>query len=222
MYLLPRPLFKTLASAIFGGSLLVLSACSSVPLEGSAVKYTSNYERVTDTIHDFKVNSVTNAPNQITLMFRLDLAPDKTFKLVSEADQLGTWFTNIQNPSTDNSLSINGADNLGKGSVRTCSFEDDFLYEDIVYYDADKHAYAYAINMDKSNVAFPISDHVGTFTVESDKQGGSLVTWRQYFNKNFHIMSPVLNLMMSKMIMSPAVENLFDQYGGEFVEPNQG
>jgi len=29
----------------------------------------------------------------------------------------------------------------------------------------------------------------------------------------------VLNFMMKKMIMRPAVENLFEQYGGEWIEP---
>ena len=211
--------FKTLLKTILPASLLLLSACSMNPMEGSAAQYTSHYDRSTHVVNDFNVRSVTQAPEQIVLMFRVDVAPTEAFELVADINKLTIWFTDIKNPQVDNRLSVNGPDAFGVNSVRTCSLDGDILYEDIVHYDAKNLSYAYAIDMDKSTVSFPISNQMAMFTVESDGNGGSVISWRHYFNKNFHVMAPVLNFMMKKMIMRPAVENLFEQYGGEWIEP---
>lgn len=199
--------------------MVFLTACSTNPREGSVGQYTSDYDRSSSLVNEFDIRSVTDAPEQIVVMFRLDAAPDKAFELVSELDQISTWFTDIKNPSVDNSKSLNGPDTLGTHSVRSCRLGDKLLVEDIVYYDKEKRAYAYAVNQALSTVSFPITSPVSLFTVETDGQGGSLVTWRHHFNKNFHVVAPVLNLVMKKTILEPAVENLLLQYGGEWVEP---
>ncbi|BFM18527.1 hypothetical protein R50073_47100 [Maricurvus nonylphenolicus] len=201
---------------------VLLTACSINPQEGSAKQYTSGYDRSTGFVNEFDIASVTVAPEQIVVMFRVNASPGRAFELVSELDQISTWFTDIKNPSVDNTKSLNGPDALGTHSVRSCSLEGDLLVEEIVYYDKEKRAYAYAINQELSTVSFPITSPVSLFTVEPDGQGGSLVTWRHHFNKKFHIAAPVLNLVMKKTILEPAVENLFLQYGGEWVEPING
>jgi len=200
---------------------LFLSACSMNPLEGSESKFTSHYDRSRAQVNGFDVRSVTQAPEQITLMFRIDAVPQEAFKLVADIDKMATWFTDIKNPKMDNTLSDRGQGLMGTNSVRTCSLNDEMLYEDIVYFDEKNLSYAYAINMEKSTVSFPISNQLGLFTVETDGDSGSLVTWRIYYDKNFHIVAPVLTIMMKNMILAPAVENLFELVGGEWVEPNQ-
>jgi len=200
---------------------LLLSACSMNPLEGSESKFTSHYDRSQAQVNGFDVRSVTQAPEQITLMFRIDVAPQEAFNLVADIDKMATWFTDIKNPKMDNTLSTRGTNLMGTHSVRTCSLDDEMLYEDIVHFDEKNMSYAYAIDMDKSTVSFPISNQLGLFTVETDGGSGSLVTWRIYYDKNFHIVAPVLTIMMKNMILEPAVENLFKLVGGEWVEPNQ-
>ena len=209
------------AKLLLPASLLLLSACATHPLEGSASQYTSHYDRATHQVNDFDVRSVTLAPEQIVLMFRIDETPEEAFQLVADIEKLSTWFTDIQNPVVDNTHSDRGPDLLGTNSARSCSLDGETLVEDIVYYDHNNLAYAYAINMEESTLSFPIRNHMSMFTVESDGQGGALVSWRHYFDKNIHIAAPILNLMMEQMIMKPAVENLFALHGGEWVEPNQ-
>lgn len=202
-------------------SVLTLSACSMNPIEGSASQYTSQVDRSSHKLGEFDVRSVSQAPEQIVLMFRIDVEPTAAFHLVSEVDQLATWFTGIENPGMDNSRSDRGPDAMGVNSVRSCSLEGDYLYEDIVHYDTDNLSYAYSIDMEKSTVSFPISNQVSMFTVESDGSGGSLITWRHYYDKNFHIAYPVITYAMKSMILKPAVETLFDQHGGEWVTPHE-
>lgn len=197
---------------------VLLSACSMMPVEGTGPQYTSTYDRSTHQVNEFNVRSVTQAPEQITLMFRINVQPEEAFELVSDGEKLSTWFTDIKNPKTDNTQSSNGPNAMGQGSVRSCSLDDDYLYEDIVYYDNEKLAYAYVIDMERSTLSFPISNQLSMFMVEDDGQGGSLITWRHYFDKNFHIAAPVLNFMMKTMVLKPAVENLFEQRGGEWVK----
>ncbi|NRF13559.1 SRPBCC family protein [Vibrio coralliilyticus] len=204
--------------ALVAGAVL-LGACSTIAPEGSAPQYTSQYDHTSTTVNEFDIRSVTSAPEQIVLMFRVNSSPDRTFELVSEIDQLATWFTGIKNPEMDNSKSLNGPLAMGTHSVRSCSLDDEILYEDIVYYDKNKRSYAYTIDMERSTVSFPITEPLSLFTVEPDGLGGSLVTWRHYFHKNVSLVAPVLNLIMEGMILEPAVENLFERVGGEWVEP---
>jgi len=214
-------IFNNALKVLLPMGVLLLSACSMNPLEGSESKFTSHYDRSRAQVNGFDVRSETQAPEQITLMFRIDAVPQEAFKLVADIDKMATWFTDIKNPKMDNTLSDRGQGLMGTNSVRTCSLNDEMLYEDIVYFDEKNLSYAYAINMEKSTVSFPISNQLGLFTVETDGDSGSLVTWRIYYDKNFHIVAPVLTIMMKNMILAPAVENLFELVGGEWVEPNQ-
>lgn len=200
-------------------TVVLLTACSMQPVEEGRSRFVSKYDYSSRFVNDFDIGSVTDAPRQIHMMFRIKTSPDKAFELVSELDQIATWFTDIKNPSVDNSMSLNGPNALGTHSVRRCSLEDELLVEDIVYYDKNERVYAYAINQQLSTVSFPISDPVSLFTVEPDGHGGSLISWRHHFKKDFHIAAPILNFMMKLTILEPAVENLFEQYGGEWVEP---
>lgn len=201
--------------------MLLLSACAMNPMEGSGQQYTSQYDRASHVVNGFDVRTVTQAPEQIVLMFRVNVQPKEAFQLVADIEKLSTWFTDIKNPAIDNTYSDRGPDKMGVNSVRSCSLDGETLVEDIVHYDEHKMSYAYAIDMDKSTLSFPMENQVSMFTVESDQTGGSLITWRHYYDKKLHVMAPVLNLMFEEMILEPAVENLFDQYGGEWVEPKQ-
>ena len=219
---MPKPqTILSSAKLLLPAGLLLLTACANTPLEGSASQYTSHYDRASHQVNAFDVRTVTSAPEQIVLMFRIDETPEEAFELVADIEKLSTWFTDIKNPVVDNTHSERGPGLLGTNSARSCSLDGETLFEDIVYYDHKNLAYAYSINMEKSTLSFPISNHMSMFTVESDGRGGALISWRHYFDKNFHITAPVLNLMMEQLIMKPAVENLFALHGGEWIEPNQ-
>lgn len=55
--------------------ILMMSGCSMNPIEGSKRQYTTHYDRTTHVINGFDIRSKTEAPEQITLMFRIDVDP---------------------------------------------------------------------------------------------------------------------------------------------------
>lgn len=193
-----------------------LGACSSLPKEGSERKYQSNISHHSERISNLNVRDFTNAPLRIVVMARLNVTTDKAFELVSK--DLPVWFEKIPSVQWDHTNSENKK-TFGAGSTRTCALDGDKLFENIRYWDEGK-MYAYAADMSKSTVSMPIIDHLGVFIIESDGSGGSLVTWRQYYNKKFSLMGPMLTWYMRTQMMEEGFNVLVKKFGGELVSPN--
>lgn len=198
------------ASAV---ALLGLTAAAA-PLEGSAPRYTSHYRHADRKVELLNVDQYTGAPLQIVLMARLNLAPEQTFDLVSR--QLPKWVSQIPHVDWDHSHSAT-AGQCAPGSVRVCAFGQDQVVENIRYWQEGR-LYAYSADPERSTAPFPIKNHLGVFIVESDGKGGSLLTWRQYFNRKFSLMAPMAGWGMRR-VMKPALEKLVEQHGGELVTP---
>lgn len=208
MHSLSSSLFLFAVTAV--GVLLPSTAgASSGP---AATPPVSRYRRDDRQIGSLDVDRFTAAPLQIVLMARLDLAPEKTFELVSR--ELPQWVAQIPHVAWDNSQSAT-AGQCGAGSVRQCAFGKDHVVELIRFWQEGR-LYAYSADPEKSTAPFPIKDHLGVFVVESDGHGGSLLTWRQYFNGKFSLLAPLARFGMRR-IMKPALQKLIAQHGGELL-----
>lgn len=185
------------------------------PQEGSAPKYTSHYHHDTRQIEQLNIDQFTGAPLQIVMMVRLDLPPEKAFDAVSR--QLPQWVSQIPHVAWDHSNSALSGQ-CGTGSIRKCAFGKDSIVENIRHWQEGR-VYAYSIDPAQSTASFPIKNHLGVFIVESDGNGGSLVTWRQYFNRRLSLMAPMAGFGMRR-IMKPGLLKLAADQHGELVEPN--
>lgn len=130
-----------------------------------------NTERVIDTIN---VDDYTRAPLQMTKMVRLEAAPGAVFSKLADYTKMPDWFPGMTEVGTDNAAAET---ENGEGAVRVCSFDPgQIMTEDIVRFDPPD-TLAYAI---RDGNFMGVSGHLALVTIESE-DGGSLVTWRQFF-----------------------------------------
>lgn len=186
---------------------------SAAPQQGSEPRYTSHYRHADRQIGHFDVDQSTSAPLQIVLMARLNVPTDQAFDLVSR--QLTSWVAQIPHVEWDHKNSTTAGE-CGKGSVRVCAFGKGKIVENIAYW-KEGAIYAYKADGERSTASFPIKNHLGVFIVESDGQGGSLITWRQYFNRKFSLMAPMVSWGMRTKVMEPGLRKLIAQHGGELI-----
>lgn len=209
---------KTLSMTVISlGILVSTTGCSSLPktTEGATLATRSQYMHNQAKIDQFNIDTYTDSPLQVVVMANLKVPPEKAFDLV--ARDLPSWFEGIPSVEWNHDGSKN-KNTFGEGSTRKCQFNGDLLVENINFWD-EGHIYSYSAKMDQSTVSMPIYDHLGLFIVESDKKGGSIVTWRQYFKKKFHMMSPIMNWYMRTKMMEPNLQNIVNKYGGTLIEP---
>lgn len=201
-------------TSIVAAWLVLAPSCAALPREGSAPQYTSKYRHDGRVIDGFEIDQVTAAPLQIVVMGRFNVAPAEMFDLTSR--RLPEWFTAIPSVAWDNSRSAQpGAPS--QGSLRSCELDGDKLVERMELW-REGSIYAYAADMARSTVPFPVEHHLGLFVVESDGASGSLVTWRQYYDRKVTPTALFVNMMMRGMMVD-GFKVLASKYGGELVEP---
>lgn len=155
------------------------------------------------------------SPLQIELRFRLDIPQAEAFELVST--RLAEWFHQIHAVAWNHTRSKRGATTLGACSERTCDFGGKSLVEEITELEPGSY-YAYRIDFTRSQMKMPITDHLGTFTVEAAPSGrGSLVTWRQHFRAKWFVPAAVLRWQMRDKLMRPAIDHALAKYGGAWI-----
>ncbi|MBV7330634.1 hypothetical protein KFU94_20835 [Chloroflexi bacterium TSY] len=74
--------------------------------------------------------------------------------------------------------------------------------------------FAYAAEPDKSTMKMPIKNHLGLITFESDGEGGTIVTMRQFYDKKFHPMALVVTWGM-KYGVNDLLKTMATKHGGE-------
>lgn len=156
-----------------------------------------------------QVDTITSSPLQIELMAQLDVPPERAFELVSE--EIPSWFKAIPSLTWDTSASAT-ENMIDVGAVRTCEFGGATLFEEIQHWDDSLGAdgslsYAYRIDQERSTAKAPINSHMGVMMVASDGEGGSVLTWRQYYKRNVSIMAPMVNFGLRSQ-MSGALDEL--------------
>lgn len=160
-----------------------------------------------------KIQSAPAAPLQIELRFRLQVPPAEAFDLV--ANRLPEWFGAIHSVKWDHSRSAAGPGQTGACSERVCDFGGKALREEIVAFEPGR-SYSYRADMARSEMKMPLSDHLGSFVIEQ-AEGGSAVTWRQYFRARWYMPTFMLRWQMRDRMMRPAINGLLSKYGGEWL-----
>ncbi|NRA66144.1 MAG: hypothetical protein HRU19_16775 [Pseudobacteriovorax sp.] len=203
-------MFKLLPISSLMVASLILTSCASMPKLGSKPEFTSNIIDQQRTYKSFKVDNYTDAPLRIVKKVHFPFSASEAHKILNL--KIPTWFESIPKVEYFRNNRKLSASQIKSGSERVCAFGDDRLVEEIIQWKPGKFV-AYRIDGKKSNLSLPIKDHLAMMNIEDDGKGGSLLTWRTYYNKKFHIMAPIVTMGLSSQ-MDDALTNLTEKYGG--------
>lgn len=210
-----RPLLSLCLTAISFGGLrgeALHPVIHQSSLQTAASKDPSRSDNMTAT-NPIKLQPIPVAPLQIELRFMLRVPAHEAFDLVT--NRLPEWFGAIHSTKWDHTRSTAGPDHPGACSERVCDFGGKALREEIVSY-TEGRSYTYRADMERSEMKMPLTDHLGSFEIEQVK-GGSVVTWRQYFQARWYMPTFMLRWQMRDRMMRPAVDGLITKFGGEWL-----
>ncbi len=187
-------------------TLALLQACSSYEHPDD---FNTQFKPGDRNFDGISVNEVTRAPLQVIVRAQFEASPKQVFSRMGDHKNLGEWIPFLDHEiQVDNRHSITPGQN-DVGTVRICLFGDKNLTEDIKHWVPGK-GYSYSARNTPNS---PMKNHLGVITIEEDGKGGSLITWRQYFEpsgfKGKHIMPAMMTYMLDK-----ALDNLSEEFGG--------
>lgn len=204
---------KTCLFILMIGSLSL--ACSHLPKEASKTKYTSKLDVNSTKVMGFDVRKHTAAELRVVKLMHVPLSNEKTFELI--LDTMPKWSKDLESVTYFNDDKNIGYKGNPSATHRVCVFQGDRVTEIIPAY-KEGSLFAYSIEPSRSSLNFPIENHLAVITVESDQKGGSLVTWRQYFDKKLHIMAPFVGIAIDGLL-EDSMEGFTKLYGGTLLEP---
>ncbi len=204
-----KGVFNLTKVALLTTSFLLFQGCVGLAnVEGFDSRYDVN-ARVFDGIN---VDDATKAPLQTVARAHFEAAPDAVFAKMSDHKNMGEWIPMLDHEIiVDHSHSITPGQN-NVGTTRICLFGGDKLTEDIKHFVPGK-GYSYSV---RDSEEAPAENHLGVITIEEDGKGGSLVTWRQYFDPKGFKGEYVMPTMMS-FVLEGALDNLAEEFGGEVI-----
>ncbi|MFT7560319.1 MAG: hypothetical protein ACI93R_002237 [Flavobacteriales bacterium] len=176
----------------------------------AAIKSSNNSRLDRRHFDDLSVDSFTTAPLRAKAKAHFKRSPAVVFERLADLEAINEWVPMIKDrPKVDHSQSLNPNTN-GVGSQRVCNFGGDHLTETLRYWN-EGTCYAYSVTPDKNS---PAIEHLSVVMVESDGNGGSLVSWRQFFNpKPWSLKAKIMPFMMG-FVMNKALKNLTKEFGG--------
>lgn len=191
-------------------------SCSSVPMnnEGDRNEYVSQFDNERNVLYGIDVEKMAKgAPLRVVSMVHTDLSPNAAWRAgLKDIQKWSKGFvTKVEfTKSSVKGKKINWTD-VSSGDFRHCLNEKngDLLVEKIRYINHKKRFYVYSVDFKNSNVMFPARNHTGAVTIESDGKGGSLLTFRGYFDRNWNPMSLIFPMMF---------QSQFDEYMAEFAK----
>lgn len=157
------------------------------------------------------IEDLTQAKQYAMSIAHLNAPPDTVFEKVADHQNLRDWVPMINHlVEVDHSHSISPG-NSDVGTIRTCEFGGDTLVEEIRYW-KEGVGYAYSVREGKG---VAVKNHLGVIWLESDGQGGTYLTWRQFFEKKpWSFKAQIMPFMMTH-VMNKAMKNLTKEWGGE-------
>jgi len=204
---------KYLARITGIAAILGLTACTTAIQVDADSSYQPQYNAETRELGKLKVDNLTPAPLQYYRVARLNAAPEKVFALVANHANVGDWIPGIDSVSDVNHSKSMTPGKPNKGTTRTIvDATGQALTEDITYWEKDV-GYSYSI---QETPAAPLTKHLGVIQIESDGNGGSLLTYRQYFEAKDSIKGKLTPFIM-KILLNKALGNLTDEFGGELL-----
>lgn len=157
----------------------------------------------------FDISQITKAPLRLAKSIWLKASQEKIFAIVSNHTELPSLFPWVQSVTVESSQAeVEG----GVGARRCCNFGNGLVLEETIVGWNPPQMYAYSCQ-DETN-PFGLRGHLGLVTCQTDAEGGTILTWRQYFDH------PNPQAMVEKMdgSLSGAIQKLIDRFGGKVLE----
>jgi len=143
-----------------------------------------------------------------------EASTEEIFSYVSNAESLPQWMPGLASVTYDHSDSaIPGQ--LGKGSRRVLMFGEQEETEIITQYEYP-NIIAYQIT-----TGVPIKNHLAVMTVTPNKDGGSLLTWHQYFELEWSSPYGLLMPFLVRRFLNDGQAQLIEQFNGEALKSCQ-
>jgi len=198
---------KVLQGVVIASAVLLFQGCTSL---NNVDEFATQYDVNSRTFGDISVDEATKAPLQAIARAHFKASPDVVFSRMGDHKSMGEWLPMLDHEiQVDNSRSITPGEN-NVGTTRVCIFGGDTLTEDVIHWVPGK-GYSYSV---RDSEEAPAKNHLGVITIEKDGLGGSLVTWRQYFDPNGFKGEYIMPTMMS-LVLNGALDNLSEEFGGE-------
>lgn len=154
-------------------------------------------------VGSFEIDSITNAPEQLVMQAHLRTTPSRVFGLLERYEDMPKWLPMLHEVKCDRSAS---GGTSGIGAIRTCALKDgSMIHETIVGFEKDR-----LIAYRATENPMGLTNHLAVITTDPSPDGGTNLTWRQYFE---HPDAPMMAGMMAGM-MDVAFQKLVKGYGG--------
>lgn len=154
------------------------------------------------------------APLRIDASFRLKAPPEKVFAMLGDLEGITRFFPLIHHAAVRHA---NGC--VGAGSERVCSIRGmGKVNERIVWWNAPI-GYAYRAQ----GPLVPLREHLGVIQIAPGAQGGSELTWRQYFHTRLGPLGWMFPFMMRRMMGRAAanIDKLIGAQSDPLGDPNR-
>ena len=186
----------------------ILAGCSSLPAVNSEPKYTTKYTAGDAEFRGAPVSKYSDAERRHLFIYHFDAPPEVIFEDVARLEGFAPvrW--------DDNGTRTEGP---GKGTIRWVSVAGGEVREELVEYDPP-HMLFYQIDPAQSTFKFHLKNHIAAVTVESDGEGGAIVTWRIYYDYTSSPLSPLKKPIFNKAIPD-GLDGLVGIHGGTRLEP---
>lgn len=187
--------------------LLFVNGCAS--LSDSKISEKSAFPSGSRTFNGIQVDDFTRAPLRAIKQAHFKASPNAVFSKISHHAKLYEWVPMLDHDIKVDHSQAENPGTSGVGTRRICVFDGDTLVERIMAWRPNQ-GYAYSV-VEGSDLAI---DHLGVMTVESDGEGGTIMTWRQYFNPAPGSIKAKMMPYMINHVMNGALENLSSEFGG--------
>ncbi len=199
--------FRVLQGAAIASLLVLLQGCTNL---SDVDNFATQYDVSSRAFEGISVDEATAAPLQAIARAHFEASPAVVFGRMGDHKSMGEWLPMLDHDiQVDNRRSITPGKN-DVGTTRVCIFGGDTLTEDVIHWVPGK-GYSYSV---RDSEEAPAKNHLGVITIEEDGKGGSLVTWRQYFDPKGFKGEYIMPAMMS-YVLNGALDNLSEEFGGE-------
>lgn len=153
------------------------------------------------------VSTYTRAPLQLAQAAFLDAAPPIIFAAISNHSKMMYWVPYLSYVNINRG---HAAERDGVGTIRYLHFGPFMLREYVIAF-APPHVLAYSVERHGL-----IEDHVAVIHLQSERYGGTNMSWRHYFRCSAlsSLTVPLLRLAY-RVIGAGALDNLIRYYGGQ-------
>ena len=165
-------------------------------------------------IHGFDIDSVTNAPLQLTQYAYLKTANIDAFQIVSDHGSLHRFTKTIKHVEIDNSQADSETE-VGIGTMRYCHTPARLTIQETIVCWQPPLMYGYMIR----NFQTLLPDHLGLVVTEPTEDGNTLLTWRTYFYGK--MVGGGFARITLGVILPDLVGNIAKHFGGHLLTARQ-